>query len=296
MMRTRPGQIMKSLSYLAAFVLLVQQAPAVQIDARARALHPGEAVLLTIATPEATGAVHVRAFERDWIAWPAGNREWRALVGIDLDVAPGDHVISVRVDTSAGVRRGSRTLTVKAKSFPTRRLTVDEAFVTPPADVQPRIAREAAELEKIWHTSTGAPQWTAPFSKPVPHEANSAFGTRSVFNDQTRSPHSGADFASPAGTPVLAPAPGRVLLARDLYFSGQTVIIDHGAGLLSLFAHLSSIDVKPDTAVAAGAALGKVGATGRVTGAHLHWATRLGTARVDPLSVIFVLSPRPPGP
>lgn len=284
---------MKALVVLAMSVWLIQQQPqAVTIDVRARSLQPGEAVLLTITPAVTAGAIHVRAFDRDWIAWRAGLREWRALVGIDLDQAPGEYDLTVRADTSAGVRRGLKRLLVRAKTFATRRLTVDETFVTPPADVQPRIAREAAELDKLWHSSTGDPRWTTPFTKPVPHDANSAFGTRSIFNDQPRSPHSGADFASPAGTPVLAPAAGRVVLARDLYFSGQTVIVDHGAGLLSLFAHLSSIDVKPDTDVAGGVRLGRVGATGRVTGPHLHWATRLGAARVDPLSVIFVLSPR----
>ena len=280
---------MKSLVVLAASVVLVQQPQAVTIDVRARSIQPGEAVLLTITTAETAGALHVRAFNRDWTPWRAGLREWRVLIGIDLDRVPGDYDVTVRADSSGGVRRGVKKLSVSSKAFATRKLTVDEAFVTPPADVQPRIAREAAELERLWGASTGAPRWTGPFAKPVPHDANSAFGTRSVFNDQPRSPHSGADFASPAGTVVTAPAAGRVVLATDLYFSGQTVIIDHGAGLLSLFAHLSAIDVKPGTDVAAGDALGEVGATGRVTVAHLHWATRLGAARVDPLSILFVL-------
>jgi murein DD-endopeptidase MepM/ murein hydrolase activator NlpD len=274
---------------LAAALGLAQQSLGIGIDVRARSLQPGEAVLLTITTADGKGAVHVRVFDRDWIAFPAGPAAWRVLVGIDLDQAPGDYDVTVRVDTSSGVRRGSQRLTVSPRTFPTRKLTVDEAFVNPPAEVQPRIAREAAELEKLWQSSTGPARWTAPFEKPVPHEANSAFGTRSIFNDQPRSPHSGADFSSPAGTPVLAPAAGRVVLARDLYFSGNTVIIDHGAGLLSLFAHLSAIDVTAGTEIKAGTPLGRVGATGRVTGAHLHWATRLGGARVDPLSVIYVL-------
>ena len=98
--------------------------------------------------------------------------------------------------------------------------------------------------------------------RPVAEAANSAFGTRSVFNGQARSPHGGADFLSPAGTVVKAPAGGRVLLARDLYYTGGTIMIDHGAGLISLFAHLSAIDVKEAADVAAGTAIGKVGATG----------------------------------
>jgi murein DD-endopeptidase MepM/ murein hydrolase activator NlpD len=110
-----------------------------------------------------------------------------------------------------------------------------------------------------------------------------------VFNGQSRGSHSGADFLSPAGTPVKAPNAGRVVLARDLYYTGNTVIIDHGLGLFSLLAHLSQIDVKAGDTVAAGDVIGKVGATGRVTGPHLHWTVRDNNARVDPLSLLYVL-------
>jgi murein DD-endopeptidase MepM/ murein hydrolase activator NlpD len=131
--------------------------------------------------------------------------------------------------------------------------------------------------------------WSGAFERPVPQENNSAFGSRSVFNDQPRSPHSGADFLSPAGTPIHAPNAGRVMLAKELYFTGNTVIIDHGLGMFSLMAHLSAIEVHEHDIVKTGQLLGAVGATGRVTGAHLHWAIRINGARVDPLSVVIVL-------
>jgi len=114
-------------------------------------------------------------------------------------------------------------------------------------------------------------------------------GVRRVFNGQPRQPHAGADLLSPAGTPILAPSDGRVVLARDLYFTGNTVVIDHGLGLFSLFAHLSTIGVHAGDTVPGGATIGLVGATGRVTGPHLHWAMRLNGARVDPLSVLALL-------
>ena len=116
-------------------------------------------------------------------------------------------------------------------------------------------------------------------------------GSRSIFNGQPRSPHSGADFLSPAGTPVAAPNAGRVVLADDLYYTGGTIVIDHGVGVISVFAHLSSIDVTEGTAVNVGDVVGKVGATGRVTGAHLHWTLRVGGTRVDPLSLLDLLGP-----
>ena len=125
----------------------------------------------------------------------------------------------------------------------------------------------------------------------MPDPANSAFGTRSILNGQPRSPHSGADFRSAAGTPIKAPNAGRVVLAGDRYFTGNTVIIDHGLGLFSLFAHLSEVSVKEGDSVQSGEVVGKVGATGRVTGPHLHWSVRLSGARVDPLSLLAALGP-----
>ena len=131
-----------------------------------------------------------------------------------------------------------------------------------------------------------------PFVRPVPQAANSRFGTRSIFNGQPRNAHGGADFLSPAGTPIHAPNAGRVVIARDLYFSGGTVIIDHGQGLFSMLAHMSAIDVHEGDRIQAGDVVGKVGATGRVTGAHLHWAVRVDDSRVDPLSVLHLLGQR----
>ena len=267
------------------------QAPAPQVEVRqtARALAPGELVLVTIDPHADAGAVHVRAFDRDWPAYRAGDRAWHALIGIDLATAPGDHPVTVRVDTSAGVRRGGLTLAVAAKAFPTRTLSVDPAFVNPPASAEARIARERAELASLWRTFTPAPRWTGAFVKPVPHAANSAFGARSTFNGQSRSQHTGADFNSPAQTPIQSPAAGRVLLAADLYFTGGTVMLDHGAGLISLFAHLSALDVSKGADVRAGDRIGRVGATGRVTGPHLHWTVRVHGVSVDPLSLLQVL-------
>jgi murein DD-endopeptidase MepM/ murein hydrolase activator NlpD len=178
---------------------------------------------------------------------------------------------------------------VTPKRFATRRLTVDDLYVEPPAEVIARIQEETALLAALWEASVPERLWTGAFARPVPDPANSVFGSRSVFNGQPRSPHAGADFRSGAGTAVRAPNAGRVVLARDLYFSGHTVVIDHGLGLLSLFAHLSRIDVVVDAPVAAGQVIGLVGATGRVTGAHLHWAVRLNGARVDPLSLLALL-------
>ena len=274
-------------------VLPLVQAPApIAISARARSLRPGELVVLSIVPPRASDAVLVRAFDRDIAAYKDGGT-WRAIIGVDLDVQPGTHRVTVESGGAEHVSRATYDLEIVARTFRARHLTVDPAFVTPPAAEMPRIERESALLTATWEASAASRLWTTAFVRPVPQVANSAFGTRSIFNGQTRNAHGGADFLSPAGTSIRAPNAGRIAVARSLYFSGNTVIIDHGLGLFSTLAHLSSIDVEEGAVVTTGQRVGLVGATGRVTGAHLHWAVRAGEARVDPLSLLAVLGQAP---
>jgi murein DD-endopeptidase MepM/ murein hydrolase activator NlpD len=263
----------------------------VRITPNARAIEPGEVVELVATFSEPIEGLRARAFSHDLLPFRIDAVTWRVLVGIDLDVAAGKHPVALRWSqaSSASTQTATYTLDVQPKTFRTRTLTVASAFVDPPASVQARIAAEAARVTAVWTTATPTPFWTSHFIQPVPHEANSAFGSRSIFNGQPRSPHSGADFASPEGTPIKAPNAGRVLIAGDLYYTGGTVAIDHGLGVISMLAHLSSIAVKEGQSVAAGDVVGEVGATGRVTGPHLHWSVRVGGARVDPLSLLAVL-------
>jgi murein DD-endopeptidase MepM/ murein hydrolase activator NlpD len=254
-------------------------ATAAPLEIRARAIKPGEVLLVS---GDGEVPVSVRAFEHDWTPYPADGG-WRALVGIDLDTKPGRYDLEVR----AGGGVVHRTLLVQARAFPTRRLRVDPDLVHPPPEMEARVERETRHLRDLWEHPAPERLWTARFVRPVPDPANSAFGTRSVYNGEPRPPHTGADFLSPTGRPVKAPNAGRVVLAGPLYFSGNTVIVDHGLGLFSLLAHLSEIDVKEGDVVSAGAIVGKVGATGRVTGPHLHWTVRLNNARVDPLSLLY---------
>jgi murein DD-endopeptidase MepM/ murein hydrolase activator NlpD len=262
---------------------------AIDITSRSRSIRPGELVVLTVVPPAGSDRVQVRAFDREVPAFRLSDRSWEALVGIDLDVRPGTYTVKV----TAGDAHASYELRVSPRTFPTRRLTVDEAFVTPPQSEQARIDRDAALLAATWKASAGERLWSGAFVRPVAEPANSAFGTRSIFNGKPRNAHGGADFLSPAGTPIHAPNAGRIVVARSLYFSGNTVIIDHGLGLFSLLAHLSAIDVHEGDRIATGQVVGKVGATGRVTGPHLHWTVRAADARVDPLSLLAVLGTRP---
>jgi hypothetical protein len=258
------------------------------ISVVARAIQPGELVVLVVTDADPITSVRASAFDRDLPAYATGDGHWHVLAGIDLETKPGKYAVAISADGRV-VRQTTYTLTVAPRTFRTRQLTVDDAFVNPPKTAEERIRQESALLANVWATMTRERLWDRPFVRPVPHQANSAFGSRSIFNGQARNPHTGADFSSPAGTPVKAPNAGRVALARDLYYSGQTVIIDHGLGVGSHLAHLSAIDVTEGAMVEAGDVIGKVGATGRVTGAHLHWSVRAAGARIDPLSLLAVL-------
>jgi murein DD-endopeptidase MepM/ murein hydrolase activator NlpD len=264
---------------------------AIEVTPAARAVQPGELVVLTVTAPAAAERVSVSAFGREVPVVPVDANSWRALVGIDLDVEPGAHDVSIEIAADGATAGTVHTLQVGAADFPTRELRVDAAYVDPPASVRQRIGRDAAALARAWRSSAAEPLWSGPFLRPVDGALVSSFGKRSILNGKPRGAHGGADFRGAAGTPVHAPNAGRVVLARDLYYSGNTVVIDHGLRLFSLFAHLSAFDVAEGDRVDAGVRVGRIGATGRVTGPHLHWAVRVGGARVDPMSLLALLGP-----
>ena len=217
----------------------------------------------------APSQVDVTLFGRRAVAFPLADGRWRALVGIDLEQKPGSTAtIEARLPPARSTRQGDRG---QAEDVPTRTLKVSPDFVNPPASELERIARDSAFLKGSSRRSAHR-LWNRSFVAPVPDPANSRFGTRSVFNGERRNPHAGADFASPLGRPVKAPNGGNVVAARELFYTGNVVIINHGLGVFSMLAHLSRIDVKEGDDVKAGEVIGLVGATGRVTGPHLHWA------------------------
>ena len=264
-------------------------AAALTITPASRAMQPGELVVVTVTSTTPLTAVHARAFDTDITGFADDSMHWRVLIGIDLDAKLGKHPVVVTATSADGALTATYPLAVVAKKFPTRRLTVDPNFVNPPASAMAKIAEDTKEQQAVWTSPAASRLWTTPFVRPVPQAANSAFGTRSIFNGESRGAHSGADFLSPAGQPIKAPNAGRIVLAKNLYFSGNSVIIDHGLGVFSFLAHMSRIDVKVGDEVKAGDVVGLVGATGRVTGAHLHWTLRVSGARVDPLALLALL-------
>ena len=217
----------------------------------------------------------------------ADGRTFRALVGIDFESAVGPRTLEIEArDASGSPIHASRRLEVVSGKFPTQKLKVDPAYVEPPEAELARIARDREEVTRVWAAPDAARLFGGPFRMPVTSDGPGRFGVRRVFNGKPRSSHDGVDLPAPQGAPVVAPAPARVALAGDLYFSGGTVILDHGRGLFTTYFHLSAIDVKTGEAVTTGQRVGSVGATGRATGPHLHWGAKLHRARVNPLDLL----------
>ncbi|BCS46045.1 peptidase M23 [Pseudomonas amygdali pv. tabaci str. ATCC 11528] len=209
---------------------------------------------------------------------------WLAIVGIPLTVKPGTQQVT----------SGGRTLnfTVGSKKYPEQHITLkNKRQVNPNPEDNKRIEGELAEQLRAYRSfSPGTPS-NLILDKPVNGPLSSRFGVRRFFNGEERNPHSGLDFAVPAGTPIKSPAAGKVILTGNYFFNGNTVFVDHGQGFISMFCHMSKIDVKVGDLVPRGGVVGKVGATGRATGPHMHWNVSLNDARVDPAIFIGAFQP-----
>jgi murein DD-endopeptidase MepM/ murein hydrolase activator NlpD len=206
-----------------------------------------------------------------------------ALVGVDLDRPPGRYPIEIEAHDGKRLRAA---LEVVPRQFPEERLTVPKAYVEPDRATLARIEREQRLLAGLWDKTAAEPYWRGTFLPPADGSPGSAFGLRRFFNGEPRSPHAGIDFRAPEGAPVRASNRGRVVLARELFFTGNTVVIDHGCGLFTLYVHLSELGVHRGESVDRAQEIGRVGMTGRATGPHLHFAVRLGDARIDPEALL----------
>lgn len=206
--------------------------------------------------------------------------EWTAVVGIPLSATPGAHSVSV---TGEGPAR-ALPYQVRDKKYTEQRLKVSPKTVDLSPEDQARYERERAHQQTVMalFSELSARSGDLRMRQPVPGRRSSSFGLRRVFNGQARNPHSGMDIAAATGTSVVAPLPGKVVDVGDYFFNGGTVWLDHGGGLLSMYCHLSSVQCKPGDALDTGEAFCKVGATGRVTGPHLHWGVMLNRSMVDP--------------
>ncbi len=230
--------------------------------------------------PLGTALVRPEAFAGDVPLLVVGAPDgWTALVGIALSANPGPGTARVQTDGMAPRELG---YTIAPKRYAEQHLTVAPRTVDLAPEDLARHERERAHQQDIIALFTTPPEGDLTMRQPTPGRRSSSFGLRRVFNGQARSPHSGMDIAAPTGTPVVAPLPARVVDIGDYFFNGQTVWLDHGGGLLSMMCHLSRIDVTVGQMLPTGGRVGAVGATGRVTGPHLHWTVSLNRASVDP--------------
>lgn len=243
------------------------------------------------ATANAAQAACPKAFwDQQPLAVAQARGRCHVLFGIPLESLPGTLEIRLEIRTDSGSTVSQqREILIRPKNYPEQRLTVkDKRKVEPdPADLA-RIEREQQITAAIKRQfSPGEPPTV--LAQPAPGPLSSRFGLRRFFNGLPRNPHNGLDVAAPTGTPILAPADGIVANTGDYFFNGQTIFIDHGQGMISAYMHLSRIEVQTGQRVRKGQLIGAVGATGRVTGPHLHWVTLLNNTPVDP----ELLLPRP---
>ena len=244
---------------------------------------------------EISGAKTAQEFTAEWDGRPIpvwretpSSPKLHALLGVDLEKPPGHYEWKISWSAADGKPLAcSLFVTVRAGKFPTERLTVENQFVQPDPEQQKRAEEDQKKMKAIYDTVTPEVLWKGKFVLPLKGVTTGGnFGRRRVLNGEARSPHAGVDFPATAGTPVYAAQSGKVVLAENLYFSGNTVVIDHGYGIYTLYAHLSEIGVHAGDAVETLAEIGKVGATGRVTGPHLHWGLTIDHARVNALQIV----------
>ena len=280
---------MKSKRLITIFLMGFSMLSAATELPRPLAVPGGVAILEVPGDPQKPPVV---TFDGNRVMVLPGAEGWRAIVGIPLARAPGAAAIEI-LGGKAPLTQG---FTVEGKMYATQRLKVEPKHVDLSPEDAARVEREQPRIRAAMATFSDAAPVTMKFASPVKGPRSSSFGLRRVFNNQPRNPHSGMDIAAPTGTAIYAPAPGKVIETGDFFFNGNSVFIDHGQGLVTLYCHLSKIEVKPGTEVKTGDKLGEVGATGRVTGPHLHWGVALNRAFVDPALFLETSSPSASSP
>lgn len=276
-----------SLTCLLAFLLTAARAQSPAVTLIPAVVVAGSPELVRV---EASGVTKI---EGEWLGRKVeffrgrDGRAWFALAGVDVEGAVGASTLKITLHLKSGGERDlSETVAIEAAHYKTGALTVEPKFVSPGPEELKQIAEDKQLKEKVFAASSAEPLWSANFRAPVVAEPTDSFGTRRTFNGKLASIHKGMDFRAPAGTPVKAGNSGLVVLARPLYYEGGCVVIDHGLGLYTISMHLSRINVKEGQKVATGDPLGLSGATGRVTGPHLHWAVRWQGAYLDPAKLL----------
>jgi murein DD-endopeptidase MepM/ murein hydrolase activator NlpD len=249
----------------------------------------GSPELIRVTAPGAT------SIDGEWLGrkleFFRGRGEWLALAGVDVEATPGPSTITLHLHTKGETHDETQSIQIHEAHYRTGVLTVPPKFVSPGPEELKEIAADSELKTKAFATSADRPLWSGDFQAPVRAEATDSFGTRRTFNGKLASIHKGMDYRAPMGTPVHASNSGTVVLARHLYYEGNCVVIDHGLGLYTLSMHFSRIEVKEGQHVSTGDRLGLSGATGRVTGPHLHYAVRWQGAYLDPAKLLRLTLP-----
>jgi len=295
----RPGSWFRS----SVLVLWVSVAAAIPLRAQTPAVTLAPAVveagspeLIRVAAP--AGATLEGEWLGEKLAFFRGRdgQAWYALAGVDVEGPSGPSNLRIKA-TLNGTGGGaptpkaidlSRSIEIHEAHYRTGTLTVAPKFVAPGPETLKRIEAEIELKKRVFAASAAEPLWSGDFRAPVDAPPTDSFGTRRVFNGQIASVHKGMDFRAAVGTVVRAGNSGVVVLARPLYYEGNCVVIDHGLGLFTISMHLSRIDVREGQHVDVGERIGLSGATGRVTGPHLHWAVRWQNAYLDPAKLLQI--------
>ncbi len=292
----RTGQAFFLLGALAALSLsmvseipeeLVTCSQGAVVRIQARSFEQGDILLVKLIEPSPVREAKVSFLNREYVLKPKGEGgEPQALIGLDLGLRPGRYVLDIALTLDGSAETVPKTIQVRPGKFRSRRLTLPPKYVTPPPEEMDRIKRESELLADVYKRTSD--RWLAEGFFVLPNEARMDFnfGERRVLNGRTSSVHSGVDIDADKGSPIIASNSGKVVLAADLYFSGNTVILDHGLGVFTSYLHMSKLLVKTGDLVRKGDVVGETGSTGRSTGPHLHWSVKVFDSRVDPRSLI----------
>jgi len=266
---------MRHFALAIALALFSASSPALPLDTT-----PVPGGIAVIPLPATADPASARYGERQVLVTTIDGSRY-AVIGLPLATTPGTHHLDLKSSSGKSQRIAFQ---VAAKTYEEQRITIkDKRKVNPEKRDMERITREQQLSRAALRSWTPREDVVTDFQRPVDGPTSSPFGLRRFFNEQPRKPHSGLDIAAPEGTPIHAPAPGTVIETGDFFFNGNTIFIDHGQGLVTMYCHMNTIDVQPGQEVNTGDIIGKVGMTGRVTGPHLHWGVSLNDARIDPL-------------
>lgn len=268
-------------------VVCVEPAISQQTDPQTIRVKQGEAFYLTLSSPEPIASSSIMFRGKTIPVFQLQPRgTYGALIGVDLDEAPSRYDLEVfgAGPSASGGRR--YVVEVVSSNFGIQELTLPQDKVELDEETLKRVEEEQEKILRSLSPVTTEKLWEGKFIVPVEGKVVGSFGLKRILNGQPRSPHSGEDFTAPQGTAVRAANTGKVALAGNYFFSGKSVIIDHGLGCYTMYFHLQDIGVKEGDLVQKGAVIGSVGATGRATGPHLHWGARVNGARVNPLYLV----------